>query len=90
MTDQLLDPVTAILRERDGLPTIAIRASGQQCIIYNMVWGRDIGAPYDHITTNVSPAPECKHEIDFFHTVDVDSLLAPESGVVLYQAGDVA
>ena len=90
MTDQLLDPVTAILCERNGLPTLAIRTSGEQCIIHNIVWGRDIGAPYDHITTNVSPTPECKHEIDFFHTVDVASLLAPESGVVLYQAGDLA
>ena len=54
------DPEMAaqILRKlmvRDGPPTIAILKGGRRLAVKNIAWGRDIGALFDHVTTNVSP-----------------------------------
>lgn len=86
MEQELPDPVTTILRERDGVPTVAVTAAGRRYLVHNIAWGRDMGESRDHITTNISPSPSCEHDVDFFKTCEILTLLAAESGAVLYQA----
>ena len=86
MDQELPDPVTTILRERDGVPTVAVTAAGRRYLVHNIAWGRDMGETRDHITTNISPGPSCEHDIDFFKTGEIVALLAAESGAVLYRA----
>ena len=84
MTQEVADHVSELLQARNGVPTEAILRDGKAITIHNIAWGRDMGAVNDHITTNISPAPDCRHTVDFFVTDQVALLVAPESGAVLY------
>ena len=85
MSDEHADPVSEALQARCGVLTVATLAGGKSIEIYNVAWGRDMGDPFDHITTNVSPSPKCPHSVDFFTTDKVMLLVAAESGSVLYR-----
>ena len=85
MTRDHVDPVSEALQARCGVLTVATLSSGKSVEIHNVAWGRDMGEAFDHITTNISPAPDCPHTIDVFTTDKVVLLLAPESGTVLYR-----
>ena len=85
MTIELVDPVLEALQARCGSLTVATLADGQSIEIHNVAWGRDMGELFDHITTNISPAPDSPHTVDFFTTDKVLLLVAQESGSVLYR-----
>ncbi len=85
MTHDPVDPVSESLQARCGSITTAILADGKNIEIHNIAWGRDMGEPFDHITTNISPSPDCPHTVEFFTTDKVVLLMAPESGAVLYR-----
>lgn len=73
-----------ILRSRDGQLTVAALSNGRASKILNIAWGRDDGADFDHITTNISPSTDGL-PIDFFHTFEIVSL-KDENGGVLFGA----
>ena len=85
MTDDPFDPVSKALQARCGSTTTAVLADGKKIEIHNIAWGRDMSEPFDHITTNISPSPDCPHTVEFFTTDKVVLLMAPESGAVLYR-----
>ncbi|MGB7176579.1 MAG: hypothetical protein WBD33_06995 [Xanthobacteraceae bacterium] len=74
----------SVLRSRDRRLTSAAMTDGRIFQIMNIAWGRDDGADFDHVTTNISPRV-AGLEVDFFHTREIDSL-ADEDGTVLFQA----
>ena len=76
--------VRSILNARDGRLTVATLTSGRVFSIKNIAWGRDDGAEFDHITTNISPEI-IGYSIDFFHTSEVREL-ADDEGSVLFRA----
>ena len=75
--------VRSILTARDGRLTVAKLTSGSVLSIKNIAWGRDDGADFDHITTNISPEIS-GFSIDFFHTSEVSELV-DEDGSVLFR-----
>lgn len=84
MTPEQGNEVLSILRSRDGLLTSAKLADGRAFRIMNIAWGRDDGADFDHITTNVSPSV-VGFAVDFFHTSEVLSL-TDEDGEELFRS----
>ena len=80
MTPQQGEAVTSILRARCGQWTLVQLLDGQQFRVFDIAWGRDMGADFDHVTTNISPGPAGEHDIDFFHTSEVVSVTDPSTG----------
>jgi hypothetical protein len=76
--------ILRILRERCGKWTVAELHDGRCCRVFDIAWGRDIAAEFDHITTNISPGPGGNPIIDFFHTSDVALLRDEETGATLF------
>jgi hypothetical protein len=64
------EQVIAILRGRDAELTIATLASGKVFKVLNIAWGRDDGAEFDHVTTNISPSVE-GYDLDGFLTSEI-------------------
>ena len=63
-----------LLRKRDGVLTYVRMNNGTIYRVLNIAWGYDMGDPYAHVTTNISPSlPETT--VDFFFTKDVHSIL---------------
>jgi hypothetical protein len=89
MADQSHQPspadvaVIEIFRQRDGLATLATLADGSLFTVRNIGWGYDIGDPWAHVFTNVSPTVDGA-SFDFFFTDEI-SLLADPTGGVLYE-----
>ena len=52
--------------------------------VFDIAWGRDIAADFDHITTNISLGPGGDPAIDFFHTSDVALLRDEKTCEILY------
>ncbi|MFL6196085.1 MAG: hypothetical protein ACJ75H_18040 [Thermoanaerobaculia bacterium] len=75
--DSTAERIVQILRERDGVATEVQLTGKRVCTVYNIAWGRDLGNPHYHITTNISPEPPGPHTIDFFFTHEVASIRAP-------------
>ncbi len=69
---------------RCGQWTLVELCDGRQLQIFDIAWGRDSGADFDHITTNVSPGPSEDHTIDFFHTSEVAFMTDPSTGKILF------
>ena len=74
-----------LLKERCQLLTLVELCDGRRLEVCNIVWGRDIEADYDHITTNISPGPKAEHTIDFFLTSDVRRVFDGLTGKVLLE-----
>lgn len=85
MSPQMGEAVCRLLQERRQLLTLVELCNGQRLEVFNIVWGRDIAADYDHITTNISPAPKAEHTIDFFLTLDVRRVFDGLTGKVLLE-----
>ena len=84
MTSEQGKEVISVLRVRDGQMTIATLADGRIYRIMNIAWGRDDGADFDHVTTNMSPYITGLPN-DFFHTSEIRSL-RDEAGSVLFES----
>jgi hypothetical protein len=76
--------ILQILRERCGKWTVAELHDGRHCRVFDIAWGRDIAADFDHITTNISPGPGGDATSDFFQTSDVTLLRDEETGTILF------
>ena len=40
------DAILAVFRERDGMPTVVVLASGKQLLAYDIAWGYDFEDEY--------------------------------------------
>jgi hypothetical protein len=76
--------ILQILRARCGKWTVAELHDGRSCRVFDIAWGRDIAADFDHITTNISPGLGGDATIDSFHTSDVALLRDEETGSILF------
>lgn len=77
------DALLAMFQERDGSPLEVVLRNGKTFTVFNIAWGYDMGDEYSHVTSNVSPAVEGS-AVDLFFTNDVDHVLDPATGVVLF------
>jgi hypothetical protein len=77
------DRMLAVFHERDGQPTRVVLSNGRELIAYTIAWGYDMGDEYSHVTTNASPFVEGA-PLNFFVTSEVDQLVDPDEGVVLF------
>lgn len=84
--DVTAEQIIQILRERDGVATEVQLTGNRVYTVYDIAWGRDIGNPHYHITTNISPGPPEPHTIDFFFTDEVASIRAPGAESPLFVA----
>jgi len=85
----LIDPKEAeqalsILRSRDHQPTLVRLQDGSEEVVYNVASGRDLGNPYDHVTTNISPFRD-DAEFSFWFTHQLIEIVDPETGRTLWQ-----
>jgi hypothetical protein len=71
MTPANGEKILSILKQRSGRWTMVELSDGRTLRVFDIAWGRDIGADFDHITTNISPGPQGEHDTDFFHTFEV-------------------
>ena len=74
MTPEQAKEALSLLKSRDGRLTVAKLTGGRVFRIMNIAWGRDDGAEFDHVTTNISPAIP-GFSADFFSTADFLSLM---------------
>jgi hypothetical protein len=84
MTPQDGQTVSRILQERCGIWSLVDLTEERRIRVLNIAWGRDIGADFDHITTNISPKTQGKNTIDFFHASEVVRISDGETGKVLF------
>ncbi|MFH1498697.1 MAG: hypothetical protein ABII82_12830, partial [Verrucomicrobiota bacterium] len=79
------DKVAEIIQASSGR-WLTVQLTGDRAIrVLNAVQGRDMGAIYDHITTNIAPEPTEPHTIDFFITSEVLSIVDEANGANLYR-----
>jgi hypothetical protein len=78
--------VSRLLQQRCDSATEATLRDGRRLIVHNVAWGRDLGLPFDHFTTNISPPPGFPHTLDFFRADEVVRLVAVETGTVIFEA----
>lgn len=78
------DPITEILRGRDGVGTVVVLRDGRRLHVHNIAWGRDSGEPSDHITRNISPTPPGA-SIDFFQTAEVEVILDADTQTAIFE-----
>ena len=77
--------IIALLQNRDGRSTIVTLAGNRTLEVFNIAWGQDMGDPFDHVTTNISPSVE-NTSIDLFFTDEVASVMASDTCEVLWSA----
>lgn len=70
MDERADDDLIQLLRERDGSRTIVDLRRNISLVVVNIAWGYDLGEPYAHVSTNISPIVEGE-DFDFFHTYEV-------------------
>ena len=85
MSDAVDTHLLNLLRKRDGAATLVELRSGNTLRVLNIAWGYDIGEPYAHVSTNVSPSIEGE-SFDFFHTYEVVRLRDPGTNKTLIEA----
>jgi len=76
-----------LLRSRDSQATEVRLRDGQICTVFDIAWGYDIGDQYAHVTSNVSPMVEDR-SIDFFFTCEIEQIVDPETGLVIFEAAE--
>jgi hypothetical protein len=86
MTPKQGSAVSRLLETRSGLPSRVTLQDGKVLQVHNVAAGRDMGAEFDHFTTNISPAPSGAHTVDFFTADQVVEIVALESAEVLFAA----
>jgi len=77
------EALLALLQKRDGSPSQVVLRNGSLLTVFNVAWGYDMGDEYSHVTSNVSPTVEGS-AVDLFFTNDVDQVLDPATGVILF------
>jgi hypothetical protein len=77
-------PILDLLESRRGIPTIVRLVDGQELVVYQSVWGRDLGDMWEHVTTHCSPEFHA-HQPNFFLTSHVVSISDKASGMVLFE-----
>lgn len=77
------EALLATFHERDGSPLSVVLRNGSILTVFNIAWGYDVGDEYSHVTSNVSPDVEGS-PIDLFFTNDVDHVLDPATGAMLF------
>jgi hypothetical protein len=80
------EAIVDLLRSRDSLPTEIRIRDDKVFVAYDIAWGYDVGEEFAHVTTNISPGADGR-SIDFFFTNDVERIVDPATGVVLFEAG---
>jgi hypothetical protein len=75
-------PIRKMLEMRRGAATTVRLADDQELTVYDVAWGRDIGARWEHVTANASP-PQDGRPIHFFQLSEVAQLVDPETGAIL-------
>lgn len=73
-----------LLASRDGVPTTVRLVTGEELLVHNIAWGRDLGDLWEHVTTNCSPFIEGQ-PIDLFLTSHVVTVTDPATGRTLYE-----
>lgn len=76
-----------VLKTRQGRRTDVVLSSGHRLAVWDVAWGCDEGAKYEHLTTNISPGPgpDEPHTIDFVFTSEISELIEPVSGACLFE-----
>ncbi|MBE7209810.1 MAG: hypothetical protein INR65_02235 [Gluconacetobacter diazotrophicus] len=74
--------IVNLLQRREGRPTLVELSNGRLLDIRNIVWGRDPGDNWEHVTINVSP-PVADAVPDNISTRDVARIIDPASGSIL-------
>jgi hypothetical protein len=77
------EALLAMFQARDGSPLRAVLCNGNVLTVFNIAWGYDLGDEYAHVTSNVSPPVEGS-AVDLFFTSDVDHVLDPATGGVVF------
>lgn len=83
MNPEIGETICKILEKRCDLETHVKLDDGRKIVVWNIAWGKDIGDEYDHITTNISPDPDCGHTVDFFYTSEVVEVIDPENNSLI-------
>ena len=84
ITEGLGAPLRKVLEARDGQATIVRFANGNETVVHNVAWGRDIGDLWEHVTADCSPFIDGQ-DPGFFFMSEVASLIDPETGLVLME-----
>ena len=77
-----------LLEARDGLLTLLVLADGRTHRSFNVAAGRDIGAVWEHISTNVSPDVEGETS-EFMFTGEIVEVIDPATSETLYRLNDL-
>ncbi len=76
--------IIKLFKAFDQKPLEVVLDNNRSHTVFNIAWGYDIGDEFAHITTNISPAPQNQHTIDFFYSNDIEKIKNPESNEILY------
>lgn len=79
MTPEQGATALSILLARNGRLTLVTLSENRESQVLNVAWGRDFGADFDHVTTNISPAVRGL-SVDFFHTSEIVKLCDENGG----------
>lgn len=89
MPDAVDSELVQLLRNRSGVATVLKLRGGETLRVLNIAESYDMGEPYAHISTNVSPSIEGE-SFGFFHTYEVVRAVDPNGDEILYEASSDA
>jgi hypothetical protein len=64
-------------------PTVVRLTNGSEFVVRRVLYGRDLGDDYDHITTNLDPSHPGS-DVHFFYVTEIEQLKLPSGGAVLF------
>lgn len=73
MNPQKGEEALNILKNRQGKLSLVTLANNKIARVMNIAWGKDMGAEYSHVTTNISPSID-EMVSDFFLISDVKNI----------------
>ena len=76
-----------LLEARDGLLTLLVLEDGRVHRSFNVAAGRDIGAEWEHISTNISPCLDAEPS-EFLLTGEIVEVVDPTNSSTLYRRHD--
>jgi hypothetical protein len=79
------EDLVKLLHDREGLETVVMLQDGRHLVVYDIAWGYDIGDPWAHVTTNISPGRDGA-SVDVFLTSEVASVIDPGTDRKIYIA----
>ncbi len=75
--------IIAVLKKRDGLPTVVVTRSGERYHVMNVAWGYNLGDHYALLTTNMSPTLEGE-KVEAFYTEEILEIKDAETGYTIF------